>query len=55
MFSKNIINLMKITISKEGVINITKEDDILAETVITKGGEIWNTRVKANMEKSSVA
>ena len=50
MFSKNIMNLMKITINKDGVINITKDDDILAETVITKDGEIWNSRVKSIMQ-----
>jgi len=55
MFSKNIMNLMKITFTKEGAIHLTKEDDILAETVITKDGEIWNSRVKALLQPATVA
>jgi NAD(P) transhydrogenase subunit alpha len=46
MFSKNLINLLKIMI-KDGNLNITQDDDILKETVITNSGEIWNSRVKS--------
>ncbi|MCX6350446.1 MAG: Re/Si-specific NAD(P)(+) transhydrogenase subunit alpha [Bacteroidetes bacterium] len=54
MFGKNIINLMKIIVDKEGVMNINLEDDILKETVITHQGQISNTRVKAQMQPASV-
>jgi len=52
MFGKNIINLMKIMITKEGNINLNLEDDILKGTVITHNGEVINERVKGIMQTS---
>lgn len=46
MFGKNIINFMKLMITKEGDLNLNFEDDIVKGTCITHNGEVINERVK---------
>ena len=45
MFSKNIVNFLKLLI-KEGQANLNMEDDIIAATCITHQGEINSARLK---------
>jgi NAD(P) transhydrogenase subunit alpha len=53
MFSKNIMNLLKLVIDGEGNWNVDLEDDILIDTVITHNKEIINSRVKENMTQTA--
>ena len=46
MFGKNVINFMKLMITKEGEFNLNFEDDIVKGTCITHNGEVINERVK---------
>ena len=46
MFSKNVLNFLKLLVDKEGQINLNMEDDIIAATTITHQGEINSERLK---------
>ena len=46
MFGKNVINFMKLMITKEGDFNLNFDDDIVKGTCITHNGEVINERVK---------
>ncbi|NVO04304.1 MAG: NAD(P)(+) transhydrogenase (Re/Si-specific) subunit alpha, partial [Bacteroidetes bacterium] len=47
MFGKNVINFVKLMITKEGELNLNFEDDLIKGTCITHNKEIINERVKA--------
>ena len=47
MFGKNVINWLKLIITKEGALNLNWDDDIVKGTAVTHNGEIVNERVKA--------
>ncbi len=47
MYGKNMINFLKLIITKEGALNLNWEDDIVKGTAVTHGKEIVNERVKA--------
>jgi len=44
MYAKNISTLL-LLMSKEGKLEIDMEDQVIAETIVTKGGEICNARI----------
>jgi NAD(P) transhydrogenase subunit alpha len=46
MFGNNLLNFLKLIISKEGNLNLNFEDDIVKGTCITHNKEIVNERVK---------
>lgn len=46
MFGKNVLNLLKLMITKEGQINLNFEDDIVKGCCITHQGQIINPRVQ---------
>jgi NAD(P) transhydrogenase subunit alpha len=46
MFARNILNLLKLMIDKEGNLNLNFEDDIIAGACVTKDGIIMNERLK---------
>ncbi len=46
MFSKNVLNFLKLLINKEGQVNLNMEDDIIAATCITHQGQINSERLK---------
>ncbi len=46
MFGKNVINFLKLIITKEGSLNLNWEDDIVKGTAVTHGKEIVHERVK---------
>lgn len=50
MYGKNVINFLKLIISKEGDLNLNFEDDIVLGTCITHGGEIKNQRVAQSFQ-----
>lgn len=45
VYSKNVLNFLKLVIDKDGNLNLNYEDDIVAGTCIAKGGNIVNERV----------
>jgi len=49
MYSKNVLNFLKLIIDKDGGLNLNFEDDIVKGTCITHGGNIVNDRVQALM------
>jgi NAD(P) transhydrogenase subunit alpha len=46
MYGKNMINFLKLIITKEGALNLNWDDDIVKGTAVTHGKEIVNERVK---------
>ncbi|MGN6568303.1 MAG: Re/Si-specific NAD(P)(+) transhydrogenase subunit alpha [Flavipsychrobacter sp.] len=46
MYSKNVLNFLKLIINKEGGLNLNFEDDIVKGTCIAHGGNIVNDRVQ---------
>ena len=47
LYGKNIINFLKLIITKEGGFNLNWEDDLVRETCIVHDGKITNARVAA--------
>jgi len=47
MYGKNMINFLKLIITKEGALNLNWEDDIVKGTALTHGKEIVHERVKS--------
>lgn len=47
MYGRNLVNFLKLFITKEGSLNINFQDDIIAGTCLTYQGEIRSTRVKS--------
>ncbi len=46
MYGKNMINFLKLIITKEGAMNLNWDDDIVKGTAVTHGKEIVHERVK---------
>jgi NAD(P) transhydrogenase subunit alpha len=55
LYSKNILNFLKLIINKEGNINLDFNDDLVKGTCITHNGAITNERVTALLPHSSNA
>lgn len=53
LYSKNVLNFLKLIIDKDGKMNLNFEDDIVKGTCITNGGNIVNERVLGMMTVSS--
>lgn len=49
MFGKNVINFLKLIITKEGSLNLNFEDDIVKGTCVSHNGEVISERVKKTM------
>lgn len=47
MYGKNMINFLKLIITKEGALNLNWDDDIVKGTAVTHGKEIVHERVRA--------
>ena len=47
MFGKNVINFLKLIITKEGGLNLNWDDDIVKGTAVTHGSEIVHERIKS--------
>ena len=53
LYSKNVLNFLKLIIDKEGNLNLNFEDDLVAGTCITHDGKITNERVVSAMTVNS--
>ena len=49
MFSRNVFNFLSLMIGEKGELNLNFEDEIVAGTCLTHGGEIKNERVKSTI------
>jgi NAD(P) transhydrogenase subunit alpha len=49
MYGRNIFNFLQLIISKEGVLNLDFEDDLVKGTCITHNGAVTNERVQQNL------
>ncbi len=47
MFAKNVLNFLKLLISKEGELTLNFEDDIIKGSCVTHAGAVINDRVKS--------
>jgi NAD(P) transhydrogenase subunit alpha len=47
VYSKNVLNFLKLIIDKDGNLSMNMEDDLVKGTAITYNGEVVNERVKA--------
>ncbi len=54
LYSKNVLNFLKLIISKEGGIDLNWNDDLVKGTCIVHNGEIVNDRVKSLLTASKV-
>ena len=52
MYSKNLQNLLGVILDKQGVLTLNMEDDILAGTIITTGGEVVHQGTRQRMGMS---
>ncbi len=52
MFSKNLLNFLKLLITKEGALDLNFNDEIVKGTCITHNGELYNERVKSIIENN---
>lgn len=50
LYSKNIATFLLNIIDKTGALNLKMDDPIVAESMLTKGGEVINARVKTLLE-----
>ncbi len=55
MFGKNVVNLLKLMITKEGQLNLNWEDDIVANTCVTHDGNIMSERIKKVLFQTETA
>ena len=53
VYSKNVLNFLKLIISKEGNLHLDFNDDLVKGTCIAHGGAVTNERVRALLPQSS--
>ena len=53
LYSKNVLNFLKLIIDKDGKLNLNFEDDLVKGTCIATGGNIVNERVASMMTVNS--
>ena len=52
LYSKNLQNFLELLINEEGI-NIDLEDEIITESLITHGGEIYHPKIKEQITGAS--
>ena len=45
MYASNVTSFLKLMVTKEGALNVNREDEIIRETLVTSGGEVVHARV----------
>jgi NAD(P) transhydrogenase subunit alpha len=53
MYSKNVLNFLKLIIDKDGNLNLNFEDDLVKGTCITHGGQVTNERVQSLLPQTA--
>jgi NAD(P) transhydrogenase subunit alpha len=49
MYSSNVTSFLKLMVSKEGALQVNREDEIIRETLVTSAGEVVHVHVKELM------
>jgi NAD(P) transhydrogenase subunit alpha len=49
MYSSNVTSFLKLMVSKEGALQVNREDEIIRETLVTSSGEVVHAHVKELM------
>lgn len=49
MYSKNVVNFIKLIVNKEGQLNIDRNDEIIQGTLLTHGGEVVHPTVRERL------
>jgi len=47
MYARNVATFLKNMLTKEGELNLNMEDEIIKDTLVTRGGQVVNPRVEA--------
>jgi NAD(P) transhydrogenase subunit alpha len=55
VYSKNVLNFLKLVINKEGGLNLDFNDDLVKGTCIVNGGSVTNDRVQSLLPQTSNA
>ena len=53
MYANNIVNFLKLMVSREGALKIDQNDEIIRESLVTHEGKVVNTRVSQLLEQTS--
>ena len=53
LYGKNVLNFLQLMISKEGLLNLNFDDDLVKGACITHKGEIINDRVKQSVTQGN--
>jgi NAD/NADP transhydrogenase alpha subunit len=53
MYSKNVLNFLKLIIDKDGNLHLNFEDDLVKGTCITHGGHVTNERVQSLLPQTA--
>lgn len=49
MYSKNVVNFLKLFVNKEGQLNIDRNDEIIQGTLVTQGGEVVHPKIRERL------
>ena len=55
MFGKNLVTFLGLLLDKEGNLQLDVDDEVVRETMVTRGGEIVNERVRSILGLSPAA
>ena len=55
LYSKNVLNFLKLIIDKEGNLQLNFEDDIVKGTCIANGGKVTNERMQSIIAQLTTA
>jgi H+-translocating NAD(P) transhydrogenase subunit alpha len=53
LYGKNVLNFLQLMISKEGLLNLNFDDDLVKGACITHKGDIINDRVKQSVTQDN--
>jgi NAD(P) transhydrogenase subunit alpha len=54
VYGKNVLNFLKLIITKEGTLNLNFEDDIVKGTCITFDGKVVNERIAGLLTSQTI-
>lgn len=49
MYSKNVVNFLKLLVNKEGQLNVDRNDEIIQGTLVTQGGEVVHPKIRERL------
>ena len=55
MYGKNLVTFLGLLIDKEGQLQLDTDDEIIRDTMVTRGGAIVNERIRSMLEGSGAS